>query len=76
MTSDARNIYLEALRLTPQERADIAGMLIESLDESDSDNIEAAWRAEVIRRLQEVDDGVAMAVSWEELRRKAADRIG
>lgn len=74
MTSDALRIYQEALRLPPEERADVAGLLFESLEEVEDSEVEAAWRAEVARRVRDLDDGVSSTVPWEELRRRLEDR--
>ncbi len=56
--------------LTPLERAELAHFLLESLDdapsEADSD-IEAAWSAELGRRVDEIERGVAEGKPAEQL---------
>jgi putative addiction module component (TIGR02574 family) len=67
---DSRDVLLEALRLRPEERAAIAGELIQSLDTEVDPDAEAAWSAEVRTRLEKVDAGLAKTVSWSEARRR------
>jgi len=46
-----------ALHLPPEERARLAGMLLESLEAADGDDVEAAWLAEAGQRRRELADG-------------------
>ena len=72
----SRNTVLaEALQLPPEERADVAKMLIASLDEPDDEGVEAAWLEEVERRLQDVDRGTAKFGPWETVRARIAARL-
>lgn len=72
----SRNTVLaEALQLPPEERADVAKMLIASLDEPDDEGVEAAWLEEVERRLQDVDRGSAKFEPWETVRARIAARL-
>jgi len=56
----------EMLSLPASERARLARRLIESLDpeghERDQAPVEAAWRAEIERRLEEIDRGVVETI--------------
>lgn len=56
------------IRLSPDERAALAGELIESLDAEVDPDAEAAWSAEDRARLQRVDAGEAQPVPWAEAR--------
>ena len=72
----SRNAVLEqALQLPPEERADVAKLLIASLDEPGDEDVEAAWLAEVERRLQDVDRGTATFEPWEVVRTRIAARL-
>jgi putative addiction module component (TIGR02574 family) len=53
-----------------KERADLAGSLIESLDQTADENAEAAWQQEIARRLEEVRSGKAKTTSWDDVRQK------
>ncbi len=65
----------QALRLPPEERADVAKSLIASLDDPADEDVEAAWLAEVERRLQDVDRGTAKFEPWEVVRARLAARL-
>jgi putative addiction module component (TIGR02574 family) len=56
------------MRLDPQERAALTGLLIESLEPESEEGVEEAWVAEIERRMAELDSGAVQAISWEELR--------
>ena len=68
------------MRLDPKERAELTGLLIESLEPESEPGVEEAWIAEVERRLAELDSGAVKTIPWDELRSKlyaklnAADR--
>jgi hypothetical protein len=47
MSRVARELLAEALRLSPSERSELAARLIESLDPTTDNDIEAAWSAEI-----------------------------
>jgi putative addiction module component (TIGR02574 family) len=51
---NSRDVLLEVLRLPPEERAAIAGELIQSLDTEVDADVEAAWSAEIRARLDRV----------------------
>lgn len=60
-----------ALQLTPEERGALASSLIQSLEDEPPDpEAEAAWEAEILRRIQEIDEGSAELVPWAEVRRR------
>lgn len=68
MTSEAKKLLDEALRLPPAEREALAGRLFDSLQTDDPD-AESAWQAEVGRRVAELDQGVVRPIPWREARR-------
>jgi putative addiction module component (TIGR02574 family) len=67
---NSKQLLDEALRLSAEERAALAGELIQSLDTDVDIEAEAAWSAEIRARLEHVDSGVAKTVSWSEARRR------
>jgi putative addiction module component (TIGR02574 family) len=75
MSDDAIEILKKALNLPVAERAELAGSLIESLDETEDVAVEAAWDLEVIRRMQDFDSGKVKPVSLEEARRSLSSAI-
>ena len=68
MARSARDLFDEAMRLDPQERAILLRLLIEALDAETEEGVEEAWRVEIDRRVAELDSGSVEAVSWEEVR--------
>lgn len=67
---DLDRLLQEALRLRPEERAALAGSLLDSLDSEVDDDAEHLWRLEIQRRLRALDDGTAKTVPWSEARRR------
>jgi len=67
---DPKLLLTEALQLPAEERAALAGELIQSLDDQVDPDAEAAWSTEIRRRLDRVDTGTAVTVSWAEARRR------
>ncbi len=51
------------MKLPPESRADLAGSLLLSLEENFDEDVAAAWRAEVTKRLEEIDSGQVRLVS-------------
>ncbi len=58
-------ILRKALSLPEQDRADLIGALIESLDIEVEEGVEEAWRAEIERRAKELDSGAVQSIPWE-----------
>lgn len=56
----------EALRLPESERAELAHDLVQSLDGPADADAAAAWDAEIIRRLDEVESGTAVTIDRRE----------
>ena len=72
MKNDSVELLREALKLPPEARAALAGSLIDSLDQEVDEGAEAAWEAEIERRLAELDSGSVKPVPWSEARRRIA----
>ena len=75
MTKPAEKVLSEALSLDTRERAEIAAQLIASLDGEPDEDVEAAWAAEVDRRIEEVEAGRAKLVPWEDVERRIEKEI-
>jgi putative addiction module component (TIGR02574 family) len=63
MTKDASRLLEDALRLRPQDRAQLAEELLASLDEVEQD-VERAWAAEIARRAAEARATSADEEDW------------
>jgi putative addiction module component (TIGR02574 family) len=68
MARSARELFEEAMRLGPEERATLMRLLIDTLDVETDEGAEEAWRVEIERRIAELDSGAIETVPWEELR--------
>lgn len=71
MASKVKSIADEASQLERHERVEIIEKLLESLESGDredpADN-EIAWKAEVLRRSQDLKTGEVTAISWNQVR--------
>lgn len=77
MTQTATELLKRALALTAEERAELAGSLLESLDDTpdDPEAVEAAWNEEIARRIADLDSGKAKTVPWEDVRRRVSSKL-
>lgn len=75
--SSRSTVLAMAMQLPRAERAELAKQLLASLDESkdapDGD-VEAAWLAEVERRIDKIDQGTAKFEPWDSVRARIASR--
>ena len=70
MTAQTKKLLGQAMKLSEEERWKLTDGLLESLQESERDaDHEAAWAAEIERRIKEVESGQAKTIPWEEVRR-------
>lgn len=69
MTTAADNVFQAALQLAEAERAEIAAMLLESIDPGTDADWDEAWDAEIAKRIEDMDQGKVKAVPWAEARR-------
>lgn len=75
MSQNVKRLFSEAAILADTERAELAGMLIESLESERDDGVEIAWAEEIERRVREIDSGEVKTIPWEEVRAKAYARL-
>ncbi len=68
MARSARELFEEAMRLDPEERAMLVRLLIEAFDADMEEGVEEAWRVEIERRMAELDSGAVANIPWEEVR--------
>ena len=69
-------VLQEAMQLSAPERAELAAALLASLDGEPDEEVEAAWAAEIERRVELIRTGKAHGRPWAEvqdrLRRRRA----
>ena len=68
MERDLNDVFQQAVQLPERDRATLAGLLIETLDPVSEPDVEAAWSAEIKRRLVEIDAGTVELIPWEDVR--------
>ena len=75
MSRTFTDVWKEASELSEEDRAALAGLLIESLEGEPDADVEAAWAAEIEKRVAELDAGTVKSIPWEEVRQRLLDRL-
>jgi len=75
MSRTFTDVWKEASELSDEDRAALAGLLIESLEGEPDPDIEAAWAAEIEKRVAELDAGTVQSIPWEQVRQRLLDRL-
>ncbi len=77
MTAQAQNVLREAMKLPPEERADVATELLASLDEASDPQpqVEAEWASEIEHRARRVMAGEASGVPWDGVRERLEGQL-
>jgi putative addiction module component (TIGR02574 family) len=70
MSKTANDVLADALRLEPDSRAEIAAELLASLDGPADPDAEAAWDAEIERRIAAIEAGTVRLEPWSEVKRR------
>jgi putative addiction module component (TIGR02574 family) len=68
MTRAVEVLYEQASQLPEADRAELAGKLLESIEEPADDGVEEAWSAEIERRLADYRAGRVKTIPWSEVR--------
>jgi putative addiction module component (TIGR02574 family) len=75
MTRVVAELFEEASLLSENERAELAGLLLQSIDVEPDADVEAAWAEEIERRVRQVDSGEVRTIPWNEVRAKLHARL-
>lgn len=75
MATPQTELFKEALDLEEQDRAELAGLLIQSLDMDVEEGVEAAWIAEVGNRLHALDKGLVKTTAWEDVQERLLKKL-
>lgn len=67
MTTVMKQLMNEALELSVSERAELAHILISSIDESAAEDTSSAWDMELEKRVREIREGVVKGIPAEEV---------
>ncbi|MEK6372108.1 MAG: addiction module protein [Acidobacteriota bacterium] len=68
MTRAVQELYEKAAELSVHDRAELAGLLLESIEEPSDQGVEEAWAAEIERRMAEYRAGRIKTIPWSEVR--------
>jgi putative addiction module component (TIGR02574 family) len=72
MADTVADLVQRGRALPPDEREKLVEQLLESLNESAARQLDAAWSAEIKKRLAEYDSGAVEAIDAEDVFAKAA----
>ena len=80
MSTGYQQVRERALALSASERVALAETMLESVGEQETETLapdewESAWKAEVQRRLQRVEQGVAKVSSWDEVEQRLNHKL-
>ncbi len=75
MSTSNAELFKQALDLSENDRATLAGLLIESLEETPDEGLEKVWNAEISRRIAELDSEEVEPIPWEDVRTRLMKRI-
>ena len=75
MVKTAEALLADALRLDPKSRAELAAELLASLDGPADPDAEAAWAAEIERRVAAIEAGTARLEPWERVKHRIEKEI-
>ncbi|MGK2858880.1 MAG: addiction module protein [Thermoanaerobaculia bacterium] len=68
MNRRVEELYRAAADLSESDRAELAGLLLESLESEGDQDVEVAWAQEIERRVREIETGEVTTIPWEEVR--------
>jgi putative addiction module component (TIGR02574 family) len=76
MKRSAQEVLEDARRLPPNEFDWLIGELLQAGDGSSDTEIDASWKAEVERRVDESEAGTTVTHSWQEVEAPLRVRLG
>jgi putative addiction module component (TIGR02574 family) len=68
MTESVLDLYEKASELPETDRAELAGLLLQSIEEELEPGVEEAWAAEIERRMADFHAGKLKMIPWSEVR--------
>lgn len=76
MSETAEQLLKKVLSLSKEDRASVAGALIESLWTPAEPGTEGAWDVEIERRLKELESGSVKTIPWSKVRERLFGGFG
>lgn len=74
MNTQPQQLLAAALGMPESDRAALAASLLRSLDPADDPQADAAWAAEIQRRVESIDNGTVELRSWDDVMKKMRQR--
>jgi putative addiction module component (TIGR02574 family) len=68
MSATVNELLRQALELEPKARAELAALLLDSVQAEPKEVVDSAWAAEVARRVRELESGSVATIPWEDVR--------
>jgi putative addiction module component (TIGR02574 family) len=75
VTAGAKKILQDALALPDDERLMLAEELFDSIDDEAHEELDEAWRSEILHRVRQVRSGEVELVSWETARERGREAL-
>jgi putative addiction module component (TIGR02574 family) len=75
MTPEVSKLLERALSLTIEEQEALAHSLISNLGGQVDEGVEAAWEAEIGKRIADLDSGKAKTTPWDEVRKRSLAKL-
>lgn len=76
MTTAVKRLAAQAMKLPTEARAQLADLLVESLDAAEIGHIEQLWVAEALRRRDEIRSGAVQPIGSEEASKRVRRILG
>jgi putative addiction module component (TIGR02574 family) len=73
--SEFEELTTRVMALPPKNRAELAELLIQSLEEPDDPETKSAWLAEIQRRDQEIRTGIALTRPADQMLKEAGSQL-
>lgn len=73
---DVVDLFREAAELSEDDRATLAGLLVENLETGADLDVEQAWADEIADRVADLDADRTKTVPWKTLRDQLTRRLG
>ncbi|HEX7181360.1 MAG TPA: addiction module protein [Thermoanaerobaculia bacterium] len=75
MTATAQALREAVLNLPDEDRAWLAAELLASLDGPSDPDAEAEWRAEIERRVEEIESGAVELLDWDIVKARLDEKL-
>jgi putative addiction module component (TIGR02574 family) len=76
MGRQVKELLEEAISLPDADRAELAGFLLETLENEPGPGLEVAWATEIEWRVREIESGAVQTIPWEQVRAELYARLG